>query len=316
MRILLWQTAYLGDVVLTTPLVLTLKKVFPEAQIGFVGRSFIKDLLKGFDVELIPFDKGFTESFRLLEKIRDYQIAITPHISARTALILFLSHIPIRIGFDRSELRWLYTHTVKHLWSLHEVDRNLRLLFPLGVKEWQVIRKTKLFVSEEEKEAVRFKFSLPEEFILLSPFSNFALKEWHMEGWRKLIRNLQMPAVVVGTSKDTERAQELGARGVINLVGKTNIRELLAVISLSKVVISCDSSPVHMANALDVPAISIYTSTSPKYGFYPLKGYYLTPDVSCSPCSPNPKMCKTGTHACLSGVKAEEVLKRLELLTC
>jgi len=52
MRILLWQTAYLGDVVLTTPLIKSLKKNFPKAHIAFVGRSFIKELLKGFDIEL------------------------------------------------------------------------------------------------------------------------------------------------------------------------------------------------------------------------------------------------------------------------
>jgi len=308
MRILLWQTAYLGDVVLTTPLIKSLKKNFPKAHIAFVGRSFIKELLKGFDIELIPFDKRIKESFEMLEKIKDYHVAISPHISARTALILFFSGIPIRIGFDRSELSWLYTHRIKHRWDMHEVDRNLELLKPLGIKDFESLPT--LMVDEEEKRRVVEKFNLPREFVVISPFSNFPLKEWSLENWLELIKRINLPVVVVGK----ERGEIFKDSPVINLVGKTNLRELMSVISISKAVISCDSSPVHMANAFGVPAISIYTATSPDYGFYPLKGYYLKPDLWCSPCSPNPKRCKTGTQACLGKVRVEEVLEKLELV--
>jgi len=308
MRILLWQTAYLGDVVLTPPLIKSLKKNFPKAHIAFVGRSFIKELLKGFDIELIPFDKRIKESFEMLEKIKDYHVAISPHISARTALILFFSGIPIRIGFDRSELSWLYTHRIKHRWDMHEVDRNLELLKPLGIKDFE--RLPTLMVDEEEKRRVVEKFNLPREFVVISPFSNFPLKEWSLENWLELIKRINLPVVVVGK----ERGEIFKDSPVINLVGKTNLRELMSVISISKAVISCDSSPVHMANAFGVPAISIYTATSPDYGFYPLKGYYLKPDLWCSPCSPNPKRCKTGTQACLGKVRVEEVLEKLELV--
>ena len=308
MRIILRQTAYLGDVVLTTPLIKSLKKNFPKAHIAFVGRSFIKELLKGFDIELIPFDKRIKESFEMLEKIKDYHVAISPHISARTALILFFSGIPIRIGFDRSELSWLYTHRIKHRWDMHEVDRNLELLKPLGIKDFE--RLPTLMVDEEEKRRVVEKFNLPREFVVISPFSNFPLKEWSLENWLELIKRINLPVVVVGK----ERGEIFKDSPVINLVGKTNLRELMSVISISKAVISCDSSPVHMANAFGVPAISIYTATSPDYGFYPLKGYYLKPDLWCSPCSPNPKRCKTGTQACLNKVRVEDVLEKLELV--
>ncbi|MCX7990063.1 MAG: glycosyltransferase family 9 protein [Aquificaceae bacterium] len=311
MKILLWQTAYLGDVVLTTPLIKSLKKNFPGAHIAFVGRSFIVELLKGFQIELIPFDKGLKESFQILEKIRDFQVALCPHVSARSALILFLAGIPTRIGFDRSELPWLFTHRVRHRWNLHEVERNLQLLEPLHIRERDIMPL--LFVEEEEKKAVMERFNLPEEFFLLSPFSNFPLKEWHLRGWLQLVSKLPLPAVVVGTQKDRERSKVFEGKA-INLVGKTGLRELIALISLSKAVLSCDSSPVHIANAVGVPALSLYTSTSPYYGFYPLKGHYLTPKLSCSPCSPNPKRCKRGTQACLSGIEAEEVLEGLKLV--
>ncbi len=310
MKILIWQSAYLGDVVLTTPLIRTLKRHFPSSQVAFAGRSFIRELLKGLDVELITFDKGFWESFEVIEKLREYHIAISPHISARSALILFFAGVPTRIGFDRSELKWLYTHIVKHRWGIHEVDRNLELLKPLGIREFE--RMPYLFVSEEEKKRVRDKFRLPESFAVLSPFSNFRLKEWNIDRWLELSKRLSITPVIVGA--DTQRASIFDKVEGINLIGKTSLRELMAVISLSKVVISCDSAPVHIANALGVPALSVYTATSPDYGFYPLIGDYVKPELYCSPCSPNPKVCRTGTQACLSMVGVGDVLKGLERL--
>lgn len=310
MKILIWQSAYLGDVVLTTPLIRTLKRHFPSSQVAFAGRSFIRELLKGLDVELITFDKGFWESFEVIEKLREYHIAISPHISARSALILFMAGVPTRIGFDRSELKWLYTHIVKHRWGIHEVDRNLELLKPLGIREFE--RMPYLFVSEEEKKRVRDKFRLPESFAVLSPFSNFRLKEWNIDRWLELSKRLNITPVIVGA--DTQRASIFDKVEGINLIGKTSLRELMAVISLSKVVISCDSAPVHIANALGVPALSVYTATSPDYGFYPLIGDYVKPKLYCSPCSPNPKVCRTGTQACLSMVGVGNVLKGLERL--
>jgi heptosyltransferase-2 len=276
MKVLLWQTAYLGDVVLATSLLRILTKRFQK--VGFVGRPFIKELLKGYDVELIPFNKGFLESFRISKTIRSYDAVLSAHRSMRTAIILYLSRIPLRVGFDKSELAFLYTHTVPHQWGIHEVKRNAQLLKPLGIVPEPEELYPKLFVEEGEVKNVMEKFRLPEEYVVLSPFSNFSLKEWHINSWLELAKAIGKKVVVVGTGKDIERAKVFDAYA-INLVGKTSLRELMAVISRAKLVISCDSSPVHIANALDVPAITIYTSTSPIYGFYPLKGAYLTPEL-------------------------------------
>ncbi|WP_340694555.1 glycosyltransferase family 9 protein [Hydrogenobacter thermophilus] len=311
MRILIWQTAYLGDVILTTPLIRTLRENIPDAKISFVGRPFIMELLKGYDVNLFPFNKGYLESLYITEKIASHNVVLSPHISARSAFILFFSRIPMRVGFDRSELSWLYTHKVKHSWNKHEVERNLELLKPLGIKEGRWVRETKLFVFDQEVKAVSEKFSLPKEYIVLAPFSNFPLKEWYTDGWIEVARSLKGYKVLIGTEKDTQKALEIEKKvKVINLTGKTSLRDLMAILSRAKLIISADSSPVHIANALGVPAISVYTSTSPVYGFYPRIGTFLLPETSCSPCSPNPKKCRTGSYACLRAVKPEEVVEK------
>ena len=314
MRILIWQTAYLGDVVLATSLIKTLKTNFPRAEIGFVGRPFILELLKDFDIELIPFSKGFRESFEIRKSIRNYDVAISPHRSMRTALILYFSGIKERIGFDKAELSFLYTKRVKHEWGIHEIDRNLRLLEPLGIKKF--VRKTELKLGEEEFKSILKKFSLKEgEYIVLSPFSNFRLKEWSLKNWAELINELRIPAVITGTKSDLEKVKVLKSflkKGVVDLTGKTSLRELMGVIKGAKLVIANDSSPVHIANAFGVPAITVYTATSEIYGFYPIKGRYLKNPAPCSPCSPNPKKCKRGDEICRNLPSPEDVLSVAE----
>ncbi|EDP74448.1 glycosyltransferase family 9 protein [Hydrogenivirga sp. 128-5-R1-1] len=315
MNFLVWQTAYLGDVILATPLIRTIQKNFPEARVSFVGRPFIRELFKGWGVELMPFSKGFKESFSILGRLRGFDVAVVPHRSLRTALIMLFSRIPVRVGFDRSEFSGAYTHVVEHRWELHEVDRNLELLRPLGVKEF--VRETYLPLEEEELHASLERFGLSHKgYVVINPFSNFPLKEWSLDNWAHLIGSLKDTEVVVtGLSSDTEKAKVLGGKAsFVNLVGRTSLRELMSLIKGSRLVISNDSSPVHIANALGVPAVSVYTATSSRYGFYPLMGSYLDNPAPCSPCSPNPKRCKTGTYECLSLPSPEAVLELVKEL--
>ncbi|MDQ7037671.1 MAG: glycosyltransferase family 9 protein [Aquificota bacterium] len=315
MRFLIWQTAYLGDVVLTTPLIRTVLRNFPGAEVTFVGRPFCVDLFRGWDeVRVIPFSKGFLESFRMVKLIRRSDVALVPHRSLRTALIVLASGVPVRIGFDRSEFPPAFNFRVPHRWEVHEIDRNLSLLEPLKVSD--LVREPFLPLSREEKEKVLKRFSLKEgSYVVVSPFSNFPLKEWHLEGWKEVMKRLsgKVEVVLTGVKEDLSKVKELeGEVRFVNLVGKTTLRDLIAVIGGSRGVIASDSSPVHIANALGVPAVTVYTATSPDYGFYPLKGGFVRNPTPCSPCSPNPKRCRTGTFECLRSPDPELVLKVCE----
>jgi len=312
-RILIWQTAFLGDVVLTTPLVESIRRSFPDSEVAFVGRPFIRELFRDQGVKLIPYAKRMSETLSLLERIRGYDVALVPHRSLRTALFMLASRIPMRIGFDRSEFRYAFTHLVPHRWELHEVERNLTLLTPLSPSE--TVREPRLLLSEEEREATLRRFGLRKgDYLVLNPFSNFPLKEWHLGRWLELMEFLaEYEIVVTGLPSDIPRVRELKEKASFrDLVGKTSLRELMAVLGSARAVISGDSSPVHIANAFGVPALAIYTATSPAYGFYPLLGGYVENPAPCSPCSPNPKRCPKGDPVCVTLPSAESVFERLK----
>ena len=313
MKVLIWQTAFLGDVVLTSPLIEAVRRHLKPKVITFVGRPFIKDLFKGWNLNLLPFSKGFLESFKMLTLIRKHDVAIVPHRSLRSALIIFASGIPIRVGFDRSEFPFAFNKRVKHRWDIHEVYRNLELLKPLGIDE--VNPKLSLPLSSGEKKEILSKFSLEEgSYMVINPFSNFPLKEWEISNWLKLINYIRdIRIVITGAPSDKKRSYAFkGFENVVNLTGKTNLRDLMGILAGARVLLSVDSSPIHIASAFGTPAVTLYTATSPRYGFYPLFGDYLENPAPCSPCSPNPKRCRLGTLECKKSIRPEAVLKVLE----
>ena len=313
MKVLLWQTAFLGDVILTVPLINAIKKHLKPQLFTYVGRPFILEVLKDMELNLIPFSKGFGESLRMPALISGHDVAIVPHRSLRTALLILFSQIPVRIGFDRSELRFAFNRIVKHRWEVHEVYRNLELLKPLGIEVEEPDMRIPFPRGEVDEILGRFGLQ-GRDYIVMSPFSNFSLKEPDPALWKELIRKLNGYSIVItGTSSDLPRSVELGEiPGVINLVGKTSLRELMGLLAGAKVLVSADSSPVHIANALGTPAVTLYTATSPRYGFYPVLGESIENPAPCSPCSPNPKRCKTRTLECRVSISADSVLEVLQ----
>jgi len=136
-RILIIQTAFLGDVILCTPLIKTTRKLFPESFISFLLIPETKNILENNPHlnEVIVYDKrrkdkGLKNFFKMVKYVRekDFDLAIIPHRHLRAALLAYLAKIPQRIGFDRSSGSFLFTQKVTYQKNLHEVERNLSLL--------------------------------------------------------------------------------------------------------------------------------------------------------------------------------------------
>ncbi|MFQ5630423.1 MAG: L-threonylcarbamoyladenylate synthase, partial [bacterium] len=140
-RILILQTAFIGDVVLVEPLIACTKRAFPQAWIDVMVIPAARNVLETHPAidELIVYDKrsrdrGLKGFLHLLARLKKsaYDLAIVPHRSFRSALLVWLAGIPRRIGFDRSAGHFLFNNKVQYRQE-HEVERNLKLLKPLGI---------------------------------------------------------------------------------------------------------------------------------------------------------------------------------------
>ena len=155
-KILVIQTAFLGDVILTTPLVKALREIYPQSFISVLLIPQTAEVFKNNPHinQLILYDKkgkqrGVKSFFKLVKflKRQNFDLAIIPHRSLRSALLAYLSKIPQRIGFHTSGGSFLYTDEVTYKTDIHEIDRNLSLLSPLGhninnIKPFQRRRNT------------------------------------------------------------------------------------------------------------------------------------------------------------------------------
>jgi len=319
LKILVWQTAFLGDLVLTSNLLLNLHKNFPNTEIWLIARPFSLELFSSLEwLKIIPFKKRILENIQLINFLKKLRIplAISPHRSLRASLSLFLAGIEKRVGFDKAEGSFLYTDVVPHRWGIHEIERNLLLLKAIGGEIYT--KKTFLPIDEKILSYVAEKFKIKEPAILIFPSANFKPKIWKASYFAEVIEYLKREGFNIylcGAPSDIPQAvkvlEYLKHKKEINfLVGKTSIKELVHLIKLSKLVITNDSAPTHIANAVGVPALTIYCATSKYYGFYPLKGIYLEPkNLNCFPCHPAPKKCKRGDFKCTEGVKPKEVIE-------
>ncbi len=328
MRIVVWQTAFLGDLILTTPLFSSIKRIFPDSHLSVIAKPFGRDVLKNNDDidELIVFDKKSMSTWELIKKIkRRFDIAISPHRSHRASYSLFLARIPFRVGFDKAGFSFLYTKTVPHKFDgTHEIERNLKLLTVFDEYDPnKLIKFPKIILSEDEKGFYKKHGLKEKDYVLIAPGSKWETKRWTPEGFGKIIDLLidrGERVVLIGSKEDikfTEEVLGFSKKGydVLNLVGKTSLRETFSLIKSGKLLISNDSAPVHMAVAFGTPVVDIYGPTVTDFGFYPYRnGKVVEIDgLECRPCGLHGhRECPIGTHDCMKMIKPEIVLDAVD----
>lgn len=329
MKILVWQTAFLGDLILTTPLIASLKRLYPSSKITLVAKPFAKEVFAHnphLD-ELIIFDKqkqSFWNLLKLLRKKR-FSLAICPHRSHRASMALFGAAIPVRIGFDRAGFSFLFTQKAVHCFDgTHEIKRNLSLLKTIKgnflKKEGELIDTPQLYLLPEEENFIS-KFSLrAKEYLVIAPGSKWPSKRWTREGFFQVITYFlqqKVPVVLIGSKEDLDFAKSIGKFNsalFFNLVGKTTLRQSFALIKGAKLLLSNDSAPVHMAEALGTPSVAVFGPTVRDFGFYPYKlGKVVEVTLACRPCGLHGhKACPQKHHHCMQQIEVSQVIASLE----
>lgn len=335
-KILIIQTAFPGDVVLTLPMVQVIRKEIPSAQIDVIVTPQSATLLTNHYAisNIITYDKkgdeagikGFFSKLKSI-KLNNYDLAIIPHRSFRSALLAYLAGIPVRIGFDKSKSKILYSKVIGYNQSLHEIDRNISLLagtFPLNKeKEIPVLNS-----SNHEKEKIDLYLSDQNiinynSLIGIAPGSVWMTKRWLEERYIELAKTLLddgFQIVLIGGKQDEELCSRIhnfvDRKNILNAAGKFNLIQSAELISRCKVIITNDSAPFHIALAMRTKSIAIFGPTTPGFGFGPydksIQSGIETNGLFCKPCSIHGgNKCPTGTMDCMKQVTAKMVKEKI-----
>jgi heptosyltransferase-2 len=329
-RILIIQTAFLGDVILSTPLIKALRELFPDSFISFLLIPETKKVLGNnpYLNEVLVYDKrnkkGAIQFFRMVDKIKEraFDLAVIPHRSFRSALLAYLSRIPKRIGFDNSAGSFLFTNKVNYRKNVHEIERNLSLLSGFNYHPKNV--NPGLFPSPDNFSYARkllqdSKIREDEKIVGIAPGSVWATKRWIPERFAQVADLLQQKAgvkvVFLGSEEDRNLCQKIADQmktPSVIFAGKTDILQSAAIISLCRVILSNDSAPVHVASAMKRQMVAIFGSTIPEFGFAPYgEGHVvIQKTMECRPCGIHGKQkCPKKHFNCMKEITTEEVYK-------
>ena len=324
-RILIVQTAFIGDVILITPLIRAVKELYPEAAIDALVVPAAAMLLHNNPHlnDVLSYPKRQSPLRAMLTMIRDlkarqYDMAISPHSSGRTHLLLYLAGIPIRVGFDRGTLPYLLTLKTPHPKGIHKIAKNLSLLKLLSPKDFDM--QSELFPSDKDKAAVA-EMMQPFEgkrLLAIAPGSVWATKCWPLQYYIELAKGLirrDYAILLIGGKEDKAKCDaiedHLGSQQLLNLAGRTNLLESAVAISRCAAMICNDSGALHLANAMQVKVFAFFGPTVQRIGYYPYRegDRVFEIELDCRPCSSHgPQKCPYKHHNCMRLIKPESVL--------
>jgi ADP-heptose:LPS heptosyltransferase len=299
-RFLIIQTAFIGDVILATPVVEALHKEYPGARIDFLLRKGNEGLLQGhpFLSEVIIWDKKkqkYAGLYRIICSIRKekYDVVINLQRFWATGLMTVLSGAVQTVGFDKNPLSSFFSVKIPHLIDnqkveLHEIDRNLSLLKHLIKSPYRHLPR----LYPTEKDFLKTAQTVP--YITISPTSVWFTKQYPADRWVKLI-NLTDPAIrifLLGGKADQPACDQIkssAARSNIEtLAGQLTFLESASLMKNAVMNYVNDSAPLHLASSMDAPVTTVFCSTVPAFGFGPLssQSYILETEekLDCRPC--------------------------------
>jgi heptosyltransferase-2 len=329
-KILIVQTSFLGDTILSTPVIAALKKIHPDSELWMMTTPLASSLVHRDPLlaGVIAYDKrkkdkGFKGLFDMAGRLKSmgFDLAYSLHRSYRTSFLLWTSGIPRRIGFSEAKLRFLYHETWPRNPLDHDVLRNLSIL--KGHGEPQTFdTDMRLFAPLPEElgeEAGKAVLENEDPYAVLVPGSAWETKMWHHEGFRRTALHLMekgFRVVLLGAPEDMETNRKV-AEGipVVDLAGKTSIADALYIVKHAKLVVCNDSMSLHMASAFKIPTVVFFCATSPSFGFGPWKNnaVVVEKELTCKPCSRHgERRCPNGTYACMREIPFDHVAEAIE----
>jgi heptosyltransferase-2 len=326
------QTSFLGDVILTTPLIAELAKRGPVDVLATPQGSAV--LANNPDIRsIIPYDKRGTygstltlwHTIRELRARRPYESAYLAQGSFRSGLIAMMTGAKERIGFASSTGHVLYTKQLPYRPDRHHAERlwSLSMAECADAPTYDQIRP-RLYPSDGDRRAIdvllRHDSATDTPMVALAPGSAWGTKRWpyYVDLAKKLSGDFRI--VIIGSKADARIAGEivdaLPPGCAINAVGVLPLLASAELIGRAQAIVTNDSAPQHLASAMGTPTLTIFGPTVPEFGFGPLSERHAVAGhqgLSCRPCHRHgPQRCPLGHWRCMRELGADYVASLLE----
>ncbi len=340
--ILIIAPNWIGDAVTTQPLLANLKTLYPDSKIDVLASNWVAPIYRAcsevHEVIEAKFEHrklqwGLRRQLAKKIEAKNYQACFVLPNSFKSALIPWIANIPFRIGY-RGELRFGLINLaldnprkinrppmVEHYSALSELLKDGELLQLTSLVP-------KLNVSSTAKQSVQNKLqsaNISSDLIyVMCPGAEYGpTKRWPTEHFATLAQKLiaenpNIQIVLLGSKSDHALGQEITSQVKINgnlhnWCGNTSLDEAIALIGMSKAVVSNDSGLMHIAAALNTPQVAIFGSSDPVHT-PPLsdKAQVIWLNMPCSPC--HKRECPLGHLRCLKDILPEQVLATLNTL--
>lgn len=336
-KILVIQTASIGDVILATALVEKLHRFYPDSSIDIMVKKGMETLFTGhpFINRLHLWDKSrkYQSFFRLLLDVRKERFDLVVNVQryALTGMLTAFSGAEITVGFDKNPFSPLFSKSIPHAigQGIHEIHRNQRLIEELTDPEPE---KPKLYPQKITDHGSRIPGIDPDLhlpgighpasaiYYTISPASLWFTKQYPADKWSQLISKMPEEATIflLGSLSDfklCESIRDPGSR-IINLAGKLTLLESAALMLGARMNFTNDSAPMHLASAVNAPVTVVYCSTIPGFGFGPLSDdstiVEIREKLSCRPCGLHGRnKCPEGHFRCALDIATVDLVSSL-----
>lgn len=322
-NILVIKLRYIGDVVLSTPVLSRLRDGFMKARITMLVNAGTEEIVAGHPAldEVLVAGRERTSQWRVLAELRRRRFDIVLDLTDgdRSAILSWLSGAPTRLGYN-SENRWrghLYTHVVQaDRWGMHTTQYHLAVTEALGLSG--KIPEPHITVARHARQAAQHLLSdagiEPDKaFVCLHPGARWWFKAWPPERFAALADRIQTEtgtqALFLGGEQDRRVVAEI-ARAMMtpcrNLAGKTGLQEVAAILERARLMISNDNGPMHIAAAVGTTVVGLFGPSDPAiWGPSGVGHRTFYKKVDCRSCF-HPD-CFRGEENCMRLISLDEV---------
>lgn len=332
------QTAFLGDLLLSIPLLKRLRKFAPDADVHLIARKGLGGLFVelGLADQFYEVDKS-KKFFKATHSLPPCDLVLSPHRSLTSARQVARIPSPMKVGYKTIWNGLVFHRRVTWPKELPEALRTLSLLSVVddelrGLIEEYERREFDINSLRPVPEWASMALDAParerleahrpqnitlgaDPIVVLAPGSVWATKRWRVEGYIELAKRLSgrgLQVILTGSPAEVEIGERIAAETrALNLCGQLSLAQTLWLMAQAQAVVSNDSGAMHMAAAMATPSVAIFGPTVLRFGFQPWQNRAKVlerTDLNCRPCSPHgTAKCPLGHHNCMKWITAQEV---------